>query len=248
MSKIRDNIKNLIDVKKAESQCRGSYLQINELLKEYSEIYPEVVKINTKGHVHYKTQEIEEKILKLIDENDSVLIIQDYGKANIGMRACALGLKNVVFRSLENEKASIQKDIHGWDIGQYGIFYHMEDVVIKALDNPIISTQQDKDGYNLGMRCAILGMENAVIKALDNPVASTQVTLDKNNIGMFAAFFKMGKATLKALENEDSVKQVNVFNKSMIDYAYEKNLTEAIEKWESMQVKDTECDVAEINE
>ena len=123
----------------------------------------------------------------------------------------------------------------------------MEDLVIRALDNHKIATQQDEEGYNLGMLCAKEEMEDAVIKALDNPVASTQVTLDKINLGMYAAYYKMERATLKALDNTEAVKQVNVFNNTMVDFIYDNNLTEAIEKWESMN-SENESSIGEMTE
>jgi len=249
MSKGIKKVKDFLEQESIKRNCRSAYVQIQELFNEYREYLPEVRKINRNGYTHYKTQEIEEKIIELINEDDRVLLIQNDNGENIGMKACYHGLKNVILRALENEEAGAQQDKLGSHLGHYCLRCEMEDLVIRALDNHKIATQQDEEGYNLGMLCAIKGMENAVIKALDNHEASTQVTLDKINLGMYAAFYKMEKATLKALDNPDAVKQVSVFNNTMIDYIYENNLTESIEKWESMNSdNESKNDVAEIVE
>lgn len=246
MSKGIKRVKDFLEQKSIKKQCRSAYVQIQELFNEYGEFLPEVRKINwNDGHTHYKTQEIEEKIIELIDEDERVLLIQNDRGVNIGMKACYYGLKNVILRALENEEAGAQQDKIGSNLGHYCMRLGMEDLVIRALDNHKIVTQQDEEGYNLGMLCAKEEMEDAVIKALDNPVASTQVTLDKINLGMYAAYYKMERATLKALDNTEAVKQVNVFNNTMVDYVYENNLTEAIEKWESMQSESEDCEMTE---
>ena len=56
-----------------------------------------------------RKREVEDKILKLIEEDESVLTIQDIDGCNIGMRACDYELERIAFRALENKEAALQQ-------------------------------------------------------------------------------------------------------------------------------------------
>lgn len=208
MSKVTENIKNIINTNRVKKSCKEDYTLILQELNKYKENLDEIVKIQGRyKHTHFLTVETEEKVLKLIEQDDRVLTIQDSdSKRNIGMIAATLGLENIVLRALDNDIASTQQDRFGDNIGMLSCRCGLEKCVLKALDNKKASTQKaNGSGVNIGMLSVIWGLEKAVLKALDNEEASLQQDYDGFTIGMKAAREGMEEATLKAIQNERSL-------------------------------------------
>lgn len=185
---------------------------VNDEFDRYNkQIKPEMEKLN--GHEHIAKKEIEDRIIRLIDDNEEILTIPfHYGLDNLGIIAAKNGLENVVLRVLDNHEASTFQNKEGYNLGMYAAKFKLEKAVLKALDNSEASIQQSRYGCNIGMYAADNKLEQATIKALDNPIASTQQGGDVNdNIGMIAALNKMESAVIKALDNEEACKQLNDF-------------------------------------
>ena len=221
MGVVKEVIQDLIEKHNTKVQCRSAYEQIIDELYTYSKELDEILKLKQEtGHTHFRTKEVEDKVLRLIDEDDRVLTIMGRTKDNIGMWACRLRLENIVLRALDNHEASIQQDFGGENIGMMAARYGLENAVIKALDNYEASIQRSNlNCDNIGMLAAKAGMEMAVLKALDNPVASTQQNLNGDNIGILAANKSLEVATIKALDNEEACKQKNFFNYNIAMFA-----------------------------
>ena len=150
---------------------------------EFKKYLPEVKKLREEGYEHFKVKETEEKILKIIEEDERVLTKQNLSGCNIGMMAAELGLENVVLRSLDNEEASLQQDEYGYNIGMYSAMHKLEKATIKALNNEKASLQQEKIcDMNIGMISARYGLEKATLKALDNKKACLQKCSEGFNI------------------------------------------------------------------
>lgn len=211
MGVVIEVIQDLIERHKTKVQCKSAYEQITDELYDYSLVLDEVIKLKEKtGHTHIRTKEVEEKILRLIDEDDRVLTIKNCAGENIGMQACRYRLENVVLRALDNEEANTQVDLAGENIGMFAARYRLENAVIKALNNQEASIQRNNlNSWNIGMFAAENYLENAVIKALDNPVASIQQNSVGDNIGMMAAKQSLENAVIKALDNDEACKQHN---------------------------------------
>ena len=211
MGVVIEVIQDLIERHKIKKQCRSAYEQITDELYAYSLVLDEAIKLKEEtGHIHFRTKEVEEKILRLIDEDDRVLTIKNCAGENIGMNACRCKLENVVLRALDNEEANTQVDIAGENIGMFAARYRLENAVIKALDNQEASIQRSyRSNWNIGMLAADNYLENAVIKALDNPVASIQQNSVGDNIGMIAAKKSLENAVIKALDNDEACRQHN---------------------------------------
>ena len=187
--------------KQTKKRCGILYKLLLEEFDKYREICDESKKLNIKDH--FMKKEIEEKILKLIDEDDSVLTIVDNFWNNIGMTAADLGIESVALRALDNEKASIQQNKNKKTIGMIAAYSRLENVVDKALDNEKACTLQDYSNQNLGCIVAdFLGNEQLTIKALSNETASLQQDVYGKNIGMYAARRQMPEATMFALDNK----------------------------------------------
>lgn len=222
MSKFRENFKEKIEeakeyydkikVARVKHKYKDVLDVINDEFDRYNrQIEPEMEKLN--GHHHFALKEIEDKIIRLIDDNEEILTIPiKYGEENLGIYAAKLGLENVVLRILDNTQASIYQNHLGYNIGMIAAKQKMEKATLKALDNPIASIQQNKYGCNIGMLAAANEMEKCVLKALDNPIASCQQGGEVNeNIGMVAALNKLENAVIKALDNEEACRQLNAF-------------------------------------
>lgn len=211
MGIVKEVIQDLIERHNTKKQCRSAYIQIRDELYSYLNDLEEIEKLKREtGHTHFKTKEVEEKVLRLIDEDDRVLTIIGIGGENIGMEACRCKLENIVLRALDNEEANTQVDLAGENIGMFAARYGLENAVIKALDNHEASIQQGNLNHdNIGMLAAKEGMEMAVLKALENKVASTQQNLNGDNIGILAASKSLEVATIKALDNEEACRQSN---------------------------------------
>ena len=122
-----------------------------------------------------KQQQVTQKILSLIDENEDVLTIVNNEGYNIGMIAAKLKLEDVVLRALDNHEASLQQSRIGkMNMGMLSAEYDLEKATIKALDNHKASLQISSFHENIGMKAARCGLENATLKALDNYEASIQ--------------------------------------------------------------------------
>jgi len=214
---IFDGLKNFFNNNKNNEVCPTYHLILAELIK-YEQVLPEVKMIQKLGHTHFLTSETEAKILKLIEEDESAITIQNESGTNIGMYAADLELENIVLRVLDNEEASLQQDNYRMNIGMIAAENGLEKAVLKALDNDKASIQVNCCGQNIGMYAAIYELEDAVIKSLDNPVASLQQDSDGTNIGMTAAWYRLNRAVLKALDNEEaSVQQeYNGYNIGMM--------------------------------
>ena len=84
-------IKSLIEKIKSGNNDKTSgtqiiYEMIIDELNQYEEEWHEITNLKeTTGHTHFRVKEVSDKILKLIDEDESVLRIQDKksGKNNL---------------------------------------------------------------------------------------------------------------------------------------------------------------------
>lgn len=225
MSKKINPVKNLISQISARKKSGFVYrMAINEI-KKYQDCYQERMLLN--GQKHYVADEVEENVLRLVEDCPEILTIQDKDKFNIGHLAAELRLEKLTSVALDNEIASIQQDRWGMNIGMYCAQKDMQELALKALDNKIASCQQCNGvGWNIGMYAAQQGNEVVVLKALENSEASKQVCkIRKMNIGMHAADNGLEIATLKAMENTDTkyMKDCNGWNIGM--YAVDNDLT-----------------------
>jgi len=226
MSKKINPVKNLITQISARKKSGFIYrMAIKELKKYESCYYNERPLLN--GKKHYLADEVEEKVLRFVEDCPEILTIQDRELQNIGHIAMALKLTKLASVALDNEIASIQQNKWGYNIGMYCAERGFEELALKALDNHKASLQQSKGvGWNIGMYAAQQGNEVVVLKALENEEASKQTCfIRKMNIGMHAAENGLEIATLKAMENTDTkyMKDCNGWNIGM--YAVDNDLT-----------------------
>ena len=204
VDKIKQYISSKSKVVDENENVELLYQSILKELKEYKELYfEEAKKLN--GHPHFKTKEVQEKVINLINEDERVLFIRgDWGRT-LGFEAAKLKLEDVVLRILDNHDASLIQDDNGKNIGIEAMSTKLFKAVLKALDNHELCCQ--KSGYwgqTLGMFCAIDGYEEGVLKALDDKEAShLRCSLKGKNIGMYAAENGLNKAVLKALDDYD---------------------------------------------
>lgn len=214
MSKKINPIKNLIFQINARKKSGFIYRMAIQEIKKYQDCYQEKLLLN--GEKHYLADEVEEKVLRLVEDCPEILTIQDKDKFNIGHLAAELRLEKLASVALDNEIASIQQDRWGFNIGMYCAQKGMQELALKALDNKIASLQQCNGvGWNIGMYAAQQGNEEVVLKALENKEASKQVCkIRKMNLGMYAAEEGLEIATLKAMENEETkyMRDVNGWN------------------------------------
>ena len=232
MNKFAEKIQSLIDKNKVKKSCIDEYTLILQELDKYKSNLDEVFKIQGYGHAHYLTGETEEKILKLIEQDDSVLTIQNKdSKRNIGMIAARLGLENVVLRALDNEVASTQQDQFGFNIGMLSAKSCLEKCVLKALDNPIASVQLAKGSdTNIGMYSVIWGLEDAALKSLENKEASLQQDNEGMTIGMYVANKGYRKCALKAIENKDAVTMQDDYGRNIAMFCLNGGLDDCVLK------------------
>ena len=108
------NIKNKVEKIDERLEVYNEIIEIMEGLKEFDDEIK-----NLKGHTHFAVVEAEEKILKLIEKDESVLWVQGAYDKTIGMEAVKYGLEKVVTRALDDEIASTQQDVFGKNIGMY---------------------------------------------------------------------------------------------------------------------------------
>ena len=146
--------------------------------------------------------ELEDKVIALINQDESILTVQDNFGMNLGMRAARFGLEKVVMRCLEKSEASVQQDQMGWNIGMHAAMNKLEQATIKALDNYEAALQQDNNTENIGMHAAMNRLEQAVIKALENHDAANQTDYDGRTIADIAKE--------KGLVKEDDEEQAEI--------------------------------------
>ena len=93
--------------KRKESGVDIIYDLIMEEFERYEDELKEIKNLKqTTGHDHFRTKEVTEKVLNLIELNDDVLTVQDsLSGFNIGMKAAVLGLEDIVIRALDNMEA-----------------------------------------------------------------------------------------------------------------------------------------------
>ena len=167
ISKFIKSKKFLRENQKYLKTCKSDYDEILNLLAQYQDDYRnEIRDLDLNGHKHFLTEEVEKKIINLINQNENVLLIRDYYGQNIGMRCCGLKLENVVIRTLDNHKASLQQNLDGRNIGMWAASYKLKEATLKALDNSEASLQQDMYGQNIGMWAVESNIEEAVLKSV----------------------------------------------------------------------------------
>ena len=226
------DLKNKIEQFNSRKSAENNivYQQIMDLLFSYSHDAVEISKFEKEtGHQHFRTKEVEEKVLELIERDESVLTIMDSYNQNIGMRAVSLGLEEIVLRSLDNKEASLQQNDWKRNIGMLSANMGLKRATLKALDNYEASVQLSDDKKNIGMFAAYGGLEDAVIKALDNKEASCQRTDDGLTIAMMAVSLGMKNATKKALDNRDNLSSTDeYFRYNMAMYAADKKMEDIV--------------------
>ena len=204
IDKLKSYIKKEEPIEKDTTQeqaCMIFDMILEEFYKYENEL--ELLKENP-NQINFDIESFQDNIINLAKENLDCLSITNVVGENLGMIAADKGLEKFVCFVLDDEKASIQKDIFGKNIGMKAALNNMQKAVLKALDNPVASIQQNADGKNIGMYCAIECNEEAVLKALENPIAAIQQSKIGRNIGMYCAVRKMEVAVLKALENKEA--------------------------------------------
>ena len=204
------NIKGTIQNKQLYGKNRAIFDSLVADIEYYAkEIKPEEKSLG--NHEHFMKKEIQDKILKEIQENNNVLYIKGGKlKQTLAMMAAEVGFERVVLEALDNENASLLTDTEGKNLGMYAAYHKLEKATLKALDNKQASLQKCKYwGKNIGMYAADSKMETVVLKALENNEASTQQDADGFNLGMHCANFQLEKATLKALDNPIASVQQN---------------------------------------
>ena len=174
---LKNHIKELIEFHKEFNKYGREFNMIRDDISYYErELLPEVKKLKeTTGHEHFAKVELEDKILKLIDQDEGILTYQGEQLYNLGMICAKVGLEKVVMRALDDPKAPLQQDVFGLNIGMFCARYGLEDCAIKALDNHEASIQQTYLAkYNIGMMCAQEKLERATLKAVENKQAIIQ--------------------------------------------------------------------------
>ena len=217
IEKIKEYINSKNEVISTSDNVSDLYLKIIQEFYEYRSLYFEEAK-NLNGHTHFKTKEVQEKVINLINEDERVLFIRDDCGRHIGFDACRLKLEDVVIRVLENEKASLIQDNAGYNLGMMSAIYELDKATLKALDNTQASLQQNNIGNNIGMYASTNCSEVVTLKALENDEASIQQDETGYNIGMICAQNGLKQATFKALENVKARKQVDKFDLNIIDF------------------------------
>ena len=230
MNNLHRQMKNYLNMRKFEKMKKTNvcYEQFNDLLGLAIDMEFEFKELEKAGHTHFMKTEIENKMLELIERDESIILIPGFCDKNIVIQAAQLGFSKVAFRALDNHEASIQQDIYGNNLGMICASHGLEDCVLKALDNPIASIQQNQMRENIGMIAASRYMNKAVLKALDNHEASIQTDSFFDNIGMLAAFHGLEDCVLKSLQNPDSVKEQNQDGKNIAMLASESKMKTAV--------------------
>lgn len=198
---ILKGIKNKSEKIDAKLQIYNEILEIMDSLKEYDDEIK-----NLKGHTHFAVVEAEEKILKLIDKDESVLRIQGAYDKNIGMEAVEhYKLTRVISRALDDEISSTQQNVYGKNIGMMCAGYGLEELTLKALDNTEASIQQDELGLNVGYAALLNNMENCVYKSLDNEEAANQCVKNSEGVtlAMEVCLAAYERCALKILDNRN---------------------------------------------
>lgn len=191
---------------------------VNDEFDRYNkQIKPEMKNLN--GHEHIAKKEIEDRIIRLIDDNEEILTIPfHYGLDNLGIIAAKNGLENVVLRVLDNHEASTFQNMDGYNLGMIAAKHKLEKATLKALDNPIASLQQDRYGQNIGMIAAMNKLESVVLKALDNEEACKQINDFRYNIGFMTAQYGLGNAVLKTLEKYPEIVNMKAFAGATVEW------------------------------
>lgn len=217
IEKIKEYINSKNEVISTSDNVSDLYLKIIQEFYEYRSLYlEEAQKLN--GHTHFKTKEVQEKVISLINEDERVLFIRDDCGRHIGFDACKLKLEDVVIRVLENDKVSLIQDNAGYNLGMMSAIYGLDKSTLKALDNNKASLQQNNLGNNIGMYASSNCSEEVTLKALENNEASIQQEENGYNIGMICAQNGLKQATFKALDNTAARNQVDKFNLNIIDH------------------------------
>ena len=138
-NKIKENLMNrsknsqkaniqedILTAEQKQEQALMIYDLIKSELNNYEVDYQVLIK-NNPSILDEKKNELEDKILSLIDENDEVLTITDVNNQNIGMIACDIGLEGVVLRALDNEDASMHLDNYGYSLGMWAARRHWKE-------------------------------------------------------------------------------------------------------------------------
>ena len=151
---------------------------------------------------------VTEKILKVIEKDDSILTMQDFFGYNIGMFAGICQLEPVVMRALENNEASLQiiKDsitgLYGYNTGMIAAHYTLKNATSLALDNTEASLQQNAHGENIGIIAVKHGLIECGKKAIENDAACFQHDCAGNTIGSLLYKFNREQESKAMMESE----------------------------------------------
>ena len=200
-------IKNLISQINARKKSGFIYRMAIREIKKYQDCYQEKLLLN--GEKHYLADEVEEKVIRLIQDCPEILTIQDKDKFNIGHLAAELRLEKIASIALDNEIASIQQDRWGFNIGMYCAQKGMQELALKALDNKIASLQQCNGvGWNIGMYAIDDYMVDASLKAIKNNEARQQKS-NQNKDFYSIAVEKGFKPIIEELEKIKETEEIN---------------------------------------
>ena len=187
------------------------YQLVQEELKNYIAIRATIEKEEKllNGRPHQTKQKIEDKILELIETDESILEIQEEKtQFNIGMEAIVHNLDRVAMRALQNNTASTQQSsLLGHNMCMMALHQLKYDLLYEAIKNPEAIRQVDKGGRNIGMMCMDPSFINETelrkiaLILLDDDVVATTVTKGGYNMGMLAAERKYQEVVMKALDN-----------------------------------------------
>ena len=95
IEKIKEYINSKNEVVDESENILFLYQNIRNELNQYKDLYfDEVKKLN--GHPHFKTKEVQEKVINLINEDERVLFIRgDWGRT-LGFEAAKLKLEETI--------------------------------------------------------------------------------------------------------------------------------------------------------
>lgn len=120
MNNILEKIKNLI-MNKRKSPTEKEFDRLVGLMLSTTEYKNEIN--NIKPHRHYRVVEIENEILKSLEENPDVFTFQGANNFNLGMLAAQYNLDEVVKLYITDDRVNRQKNYAGSGIGKM-VMYH----------------------------------------------------------------------------------------------------------------------------
>ena len=135
MSKLVDKIKKSI-IESKKSPTEKEFDRLLKMIFSVKQYDKEIRKI--RPHRHFKVLEIEEEILKSLEENPDVFVFQNRDGWNLGMYAAGYWLDEVVKKYVTDERVNRQTDEAWIGIGQrvlYGCYN--KELVKLVVDNKL---------------------------------------------------------------------------------------------------------------